>query len=85
MHNLCFFIFINCTLQVYPDGKMSQYFASLKPGDVVEVKGYYENFIGFLYMLLPFVTQAFFFFNFARPIEKLRYSPNMKKQIGMVR
>jgi hypothetical protein len=34
-------------------------------------------------MLLPFVTQAFY--DFARPIEKLRYSPNMKKQIGMVR
>lgn len=27
-------------LQVYPEGKMSQHFASLKPGDVVEVKGY---------------------------------------------
>lgn len=26
-------------LQVYPDGKMSQHLASLKPGDVVEVKG----------------------------------------------
>jgi Na+-transporting NADH:ubiquinone oxidoreductase subunit NqrF len=25
---------------VYPEGKMSQHFASLKPGDVVEVKGY---------------------------------------------
>ncbi|WVZ12734.1 hypothetical protein V8G54_017264 [Vigna mungo] len=48
-------LFLN--LQVYPEGKMSQHFASLKPGDVVEVKG---------------------------PIEKLRYTPNMKKQIGMV-
>ncbi|MBA0710270.1 hypothetical protein Golax_025255, partial [Gossypium laxum] len=37
---------------------MSQIFATLKPGDVLEVKG---------------------------PIEKLRYSPNMKKHIGMVR
>ncbi|TQD90526.1 hypothetical protein C1H46_023964 [Malus baccata] len=36
---------------------MSQHFASLKPGDVVEVKG---------------------------PIEKLRYTPNMKKHIGMI-
>jgi NAD(P)H-flavin reductase len=27
-------------LQVYPEGKMSQHFGSLKPGDVVEVKGY---------------------------------------------
>ncbi|CAM0879860.1 unnamed protein product [Alopecurus aequalis] len=44
-------------IKVYPDGKMSQHFASLKPGDVLEVKG---------------------------PIEKLRYSPNMKRQIGMV-
>ncbi|MBA0797229.1 hypothetical protein Gohar_007944 [Gossypium harknessii] len=43
---------------VYPEGKMSQIFATLKPGDVLEVKG---------------------------PIEKLRYSPNMKKHIGMVR
>jgi hypothetical protein len=25
--------------QVYPDGKMSQHFANLKPGDVLEVKG----------------------------------------------
>lgn len=44
-------------IKVYPEGKMSQHFASLKPGDVVEVKG---------------------------PIEKLRYSPNMKKHIGMI-
>ncbi|PPD68584.1 hypothetical protein GOBAR_DD34538 [Gossypium barbadense] len=42
---------------VYPEGKMSQIFATLKPGDVLEVKG---------------------------PIEKLRYSPNMKKHIGMI-
>lgn len=33
--SICFDI-----LQVYPEGKMSQHFASLKPGDVVEVKGY---------------------------------------------
>lgn len=44
-------------IKIYPDGKMSQHFASLKPGDVVEVKG---------------------------PIEKLRYTPNMKKHIGMI-
>ncbi|CAI0543019.1 unnamed protein product [Linum tenue] len=44
-------------LQTYPDGKMSQYLASLKPGDVIEVKG---------------------------PIGKIRYSPNMKKHIGMI-
>ncbi|CAL9755592.1 unnamed protein product [Musa acuminata subsp. burmannicoides] len=43
---------------------MSQHFATLQPGDVVEVK-------------------VFVFFS--RPIEKLRYSPNMKKDIGMVR
>lgn len=44
-------------IKVYPEGKMSQHFASLKPGDVLEVKG---------------------------PIEKLKYSPNMKKHIGMI-
>ncbi|KAF3676950.1 NADH-cytochrome b5 reductase 1 [Capsicum annuum] len=36
---------------------MSQHFARLKPGDVLQVKG---------------------------PIEKLRYSPNLKKHIGMI-
>ncbi|XP_058074528.1 NADH-cytochrome b5 reductase-like protein [Magnolia sinica] len=49
--------YFDLLIKVYPDGKMSQYLASLKPGDVVEVKG---------------------------PIEKLRYSPNMKKNIGMI-
>ncbi|KAH7850023.1 hypothetical protein Vadar_026632 [Vaccinium darrowii] len=49
--------YFDLLIKVYPEGKMSQHFASLKPGDVVEVKG---------------------------PIEKLRYSPNMKKQIGMI-
>eukprot|EP01018_Ginkgo_biloba_P004169 Gb_23345 [translate_table: standard] len=44
-------------IKVYPEGKMSQHFATLKPGDTLEVKG---------------------------PIEKLLYSPNMKKHIGMV-
>ncbi|KAK1392537.1 NADH-cytochrome b5 reductase [Heracleum sosnowskyi] len=44
-------------IKIYPGGKMSQHFASLKPGDVVEVKG---------------------------PIEKLPYTPNMKKHIGMI-
>lgn len=49
--------YFDLLIKVYPEGKMSQHFASLKPGDVVEVKG---------------------------PIEKLRYSPNMKKKIGMI-
>ncbi|CAH9102938.1 unnamed protein product [Cuscuta epithymum] len=49
--------YFDLLIKVYPEGKMSQHFASLKPGDKVEVKG---------------------------PIEKLRYSPNMKKQIGMI-
>ncbi|KAE9602273.1 hypothetical protein Lal_00050133 [Lupinus albus] len=49
--------YFDLLIKVYPEGKMSQYFASLKPGDVVEVKG---------------------------PIEKLRYTPNMKKHIGMI-
>jgi hypothetical protein len=34
-----FFVFLLKLFQVYPEGKMSQHFASLKPGDVVEVKG----------------------------------------------
>ncbi|XWS17163.1 hypothetical protein CRYUN_Cryun33cG0044700 [Craigia yunnanensis] len=50
--------YFDLLIKVYPEGKMSQHFSSLKPGDVVEVKG---------------------------PIEKLRYSPNMKKHTGMVR
>ncbi|KAJ4708303.1 NADH-cytochrome b5 reductase [Melia azedarach] len=49
--------YFDLLIKVYPEGKMSQHFASLKAGDVVEVKG---------------------------PIEKLRYSPNMKKNIGMI-
>ncbi|KAL2338347.1 hypothetical protein Fmac_012793 [Flemingia macrophylla] len=49
--------YFDLLIKVYPEGKMSQHFASLKPGDVVEVKG---------------------------PIEKLRYTPNMKQHIGMV-
>ncbi|THU52977.1 hypothetical protein C4D60_Mb10t09600 [Musa balbisiana] len=49
--------YFDLLIKVYPDGQMSQHFATLKPGDVVEVKG---------------------------PIEKLRYSPNMKKNIGMI-
>ncbi|WCJ29681.1 NADH-cytochrome b5 reductase-like protein [Euphorbia peplus] len=49
--------YFDLLIKVYPEGKMSQHFASLKPGDFVEVKG---------------------------PIEKLRYSPNMKKHIGMI-
>ncbi|XP_027331544.1 NADH-cytochrome b5 reductase-like protein [Abrus precatorius] len=49
--------YFDLLIKVYPEGKMSQHFASLKPGDVVEVKG---------------------------PIEKLRYTTNMKKHIGMI-
>ncbi|CAD5185994.1 unnamed protein product [Musa acuminata subsp. malaccensis] len=49
--------YFDLLIKVYPDGQMSQHFATLQPGDVVEVKG---------------------------PIEKLRYSPNMKKNIGMI-
>ncbi|XP_050115362.1 NADH-cytochrome b5 reductase-like protein isoform X3 [Malus sylvestris] len=49
--------YFDLLIKVYPEGKMSQHFTSLKPGDVVEVKG---------------------------PIEKLRYTPNMKKHIGMI-
>ncbi|XP_020685101.1 NADH-cytochrome b5 reductase-like protein isoform X1 [Dendrobium catenatum] len=49
--------YFDLLIKVYPEGKMSQHFAQLKPGDVLEVKG---------------------------PIEKLRYSPNMKKKLGMV-
>ena len=35
----CYIDLLFKLLQVYPEGKMSQHFASLKPGDVVEVKG----------------------------------------------
>lgn len=49
--------YFDLLIKVYPEGKMSQHFASLKPGDVVEVKG---------------------------PIEKFKYTPNMKKNIGMI-
>ncbi|KAK9101951.1 hypothetical protein Sjap_019205 [Stephania japonica] len=49
--------YFDLLIKVYPEGKMSPYLSSLKPGDVVEVKG---------------------------PIEKLRYTPNMKKHIGMI-
>ncbi|XP_068343020.1 NADH-cytochrome b5 reductase 1-like [Pyrus communis] len=49
--------YFDLLIKVYPEGKMSQHFASLKPGDIVEMKG---------------------------PIEKLRYTPNMKKHIGMI-
>lgn len=49
--------YFDLLIKVYPDGQMSQHFATLQPGDVVEVKG---------------------------PIEKLRYNPNMKKNIGMI-
>jgi hypothetical protein len=49
---MCVFPFCQLyAVQVYPDGKMSQYFASLKPGDVVEVKGYYD-----MKILLGFYT-----------------------------
>ncbi|KAJ4952132.1 hypothetical protein NE237_028964 [Protea cynaroides] len=49
--------YFDLLIKLYPDGKMSQYLESLKPGDVLEVKG---------------------------PIAKLRYTPNMKKNIGMI-
>ncbi|XP_010535871.1 PREDICTED: NADH-cytochrome b5 reductase-like protein [Tarenaya hassleriana] len=49
--------YFDLLIKVYPEGKMSQHFASLKPGDAVEVKG---------------------------PIEKFKYSPNMKRHIGMI-
>ncbi|KAF9617860.1 hypothetical protein IFM89_039054 [Coptis chinensis] len=49
--------YFDLLIKVYPEGNMSQHLASLKPGDVIEVKG---------------------------PIEKLRYTPNMKKHIGMI-
>ncbi|KAI4344102.1 hypothetical protein L6164_011372 [Bauhinia variegata] len=49
--------YFDLLIKVYPEGKMSQHFASLKPGDLIEVKG---------------------------PIEKLKYTPNMKKHIGMI-
>ncbi|KAF6164581.1 hypothetical protein GIB67_025407 [Kingdonia uniflora] len=49
--------YFDLLIKVYPEGKMSQHLSSLKPGDVVEVKG---------------------------PIEKLRYTPNMKRNIGMI-
>ncbi|XP_043723135.1 NADH-cytochrome b5 reductase-like protein [Telopea speciosissima] len=49
--------YFDLLIKIYPDGKMSQYFASLKPGDVLDVKG---------------------------PIQKLKYTPNMKKNIGMI-
>ncbi|OVA00467.1 Oxidoreductase FAD/NAD(P)-binding [Macleaya cordata] len=49
--------YFDLLVKIYPEGKMSQHLASLKPGDMIEVKG---------------------------PIEKLRYTPNMKKHIGMI-
>uniref|UniRef100_A0A1J3FVN5 NADH-cytochrome b5 reductase n=1 Tax=Noccaea caerulescens TaxID=107243 RepID=A0A1J3FVN5_NOCCA len=36
--------YFDLLIKVYPDGKMSQHFASLKPGDVMEVKGPIEKF-----------------------------------------
>ncbi|KAJ8547002.1 hypothetical protein K7X08_002695 [Anisodus acutangulus] len=35
--------FFDLLIKVYPEGKMSQHFASLKPGDVLEVKGPIEK------------------------------------------
>ncbi|XP_078428027.1 FAD/NAD(P)-binding oxidoreductase [Wolffia australiana] len=49
--------YFDLLVKVYPEGKMGQYIAELKPGDVLEVKG---------------------------PVEKFRYTPNMKKHIGMI-
>ncbi|XP_030549994.1 NADH-cytochrome b5 reductase-like protein [Rhodamnia argentea] len=36
--------YFDLLIKVYPEGKMSQHFAILKPGDVVEVKGPIEKF-----------------------------------------
>lgn len=71
-------------LQVYPEGKMSQHFATLKSGDVVEVKGLviHNHKLKDIYCTLSLSQMPF---SCCRPIEKLRYSPNMKKHIGMVR
>jgi len=44
--------YFDLLIKVYPDGKMSQHFASLKPGDVLEVKGY-----SFFLLLLVFYLQ----------------------------
>jgi len=51
-------------LQVYPEGKMSQHFATLKSGDVVEVKGYviHNHKLTDIYCTLSFITDAFFLF-----------------------
>ncbi|KAL4571512.1 hypothetical protein LXL04_018272 [Taraxacum kok-saghyz] len=49
--------YFDLMIKVYPEGNMSQHFAKLEPGDVVEVKG---------------------------PVEKVGYTPNMKKHIGMI-
>ncbi|KAD2106526.1 hypothetical protein E3N88_40877 [Mikania micrantha] len=49
--------YFDLMIKIYPEGKMSQHFDKLNPGDVVEVKG---------------------------PVEKIRYTPNMKKHIGMI-
>ncbi|XP_022938224.1 NADH-cytochrome b5 reductase-like protein [Cucurbita moschata] len=49
--------YFDLLIKIYPQGKMTQHFAKLKPGDKLEVKG---------------------------PIRKLKYSPNMKKHIGMI-
>lgn len=56
--DLLWFCCVNCLLQVYPDGKMSQHFASLKPGDVLEVKGY--NFLTFSIYLLRLLIVLYF-------------------------
>jgi len=71
------------TMQIYQEGKMSQHFAKLKPGDVVEVKGYFVSQIVLCRSLIACLSIQFFEDLF-RPIEKLRYTPNMKKHIGMV-
>ncbi|KAG0579970.1 hypothetical protein KC19_4G139000 [Ceratodon purpureus] len=49
--------YFDLLIKIYPEGKMTQHLAHLKPGDELDVKG---------------------------PIPKLPYTPNMKKQIGMV-
>ncbi|KAI3781901.1 hypothetical protein L2E82_11929 [Cichorium intybus] len=49
--------YFDLMIKVYPEGKLSQHFAKLNPGDTIEVKG---------------------------PVEKVRYTPNMKTHIGMI-
>uniref|UniRef100_A0A6N2L139 NADH-cytochrome b5 reductase n=1 Tax=Salix viminalis TaxID=40686 RepID=A0A6N2L139_SALVM len=75
--------YFDLLIKVYPEGKMSQHFATLKSGDVVEVKGLviHNHKLKDIYCTLSLSQMPF---SCCRPIEKLRYSPNMKKHIGMI-